>query len=196
MADRVVTVASGLMMPNGVAFRDGDLYVAEINRVLRFDDVESNLESFPEPVVLNDDYRPNGPTVGSTLGSVLTGSSTFRSARHVNICDRTGEDSRFGTILRMNPDGTGEIFARGIRNSVGFDWQPGTNELWSRTTGGTVSAMKRRPTRSTMLQKPVCISGTPSVTAATSRIQSSTTGLAMNSDRRRENLDHTSHRSA
>ena len=53
-ADQVFVLDSGLNMPNGVAFHDGDLYVAEINRVLRYDDIESHLDAPPEPVVLND----------------------------------------------------------------------------------------------------------------------------------------------
>ena len=53
-ADRVVTIASGLQMPNGVAFHDGALYVAEVSRVLRHDGIETRLDSPPEPVVLND----------------------------------------------------------------------------------------------------------------------------------------------
>src|SRR6266540_3921355 len=55
-ADEVITIASGLNMPNGVAFRDGSLYVAEVNRVLRFDDIESHLKSPPKPVVVNDSF--------------------------------------------------------------------------------------------------------------------------------------------
>ena len=53
-ADQVFVLDSDLNMPNGVAFHDGDLYVAEINRVLRYDDIESHLDAPPEPVVLND----------------------------------------------------------------------------------------------------------------------------------------------
>ena len=127
---------AGLTMPNGVAFRDGNLYVAEINRLLRFDDVESHLESPTEPVVLNDGLPTERPHGWKYLGFGPDGKLYVPVGAPCNICDRTGEDSRFGTILRMNPDGTGEeIFARGIRNSVGFDWQPGTDELWFTNNG-------------------------------------------------------------
>lgn len=136
IADRVVTIAGGLTMPNGVAFRDGDLYVAEINRVLRFDDVESHLESPPEPVVINDGLPTERSHGWKYLGFGPDGKLYVPIGAPCNICDRTGEDPRFGTIVRMNPDGTGEeIFARGIRNSVGFDWQPGTDELWFTNNG-------------------------------------------------------------
>lgn len=136
VADRVVTVARGLMMPNGVAFRDGNLYVAEINRILRFDGVESDLDSPPEPVVVNDGLPTERPHGWKYLGFGPDGKLYVPVGAPCNICDRTGEDPRFGTILRMNPDGTGEeIFAHGIRNSVGFDWQPGTDELWFTNNG-------------------------------------------------------------
>ena len=136
LVDQVVTITSGLMMPNGVAFRDGDLYVAEINRVLRFDGIEARLESPPEPVVLNDQLPTERSHGWKYLGFGPDGMLYVPVGAPCNICDRTGEDPRFGTILRMNPDGTNEeIFARGIRNSVGFDWQPGTDELWFTNNG-------------------------------------------------------------
>jgi glucose/arabinose dehydrogenase len=56
VADEVLTIASGLHMPNGVAFRKGALFVAEVSRVLRFDNIESNLGNPPEPVVVNSSF--------------------------------------------------------------------------------------------------------------------------------------------
>ena len=136
VADRVITIASGLMMPNGVVFRDEDLYVAEYNRVLRFDDIESRLESPPQPVVLNDGLPTERLHGWRYLGFGPDGKLYVPVGAPCNICDRTGEDVRFATILRMNPDGTGEeIFAHGVRNSVGFDWQPRTGELWFTNNG-------------------------------------------------------------
>jgi glucose/arabinose dehydrogenase len=55
-ADETVTLADGLNMPNGVAFRDGSLYVAEVNRILRYDQIEQNLRSVPKPVIVNDSF--------------------------------------------------------------------------------------------------------------------------------------------
>ncbi len=136
VADKVVTVASGLNMPSGVAFRDGALYVAEVNRVLRYDGIESRLDSPPEPVVLNDQLPTERAHGWKYIGFGPDGKLYVPVGAPCNICDRTGEDPRFGTILRMDPDGSGEeIFARGIRNSVGFDWQPGTGELWFTNNG-------------------------------------------------------------
>ena len=59
-ASEIFTLATGLNMPNGVAFRDGALYVAEVDRILRYDGVESRLESPPAPVVVTDKYPDEG----------------------------------------------------------------------------------------------------------------------------------------
>ena len=136
VADRVVTIASGLRMPNGVAFRDGDLYVAEVNRVLRFEGIESRLDDPPEPVVLNDGLPTERQHGWKFIAFGPDGKLYVPVGAPCNICDRTEEDPRFATILRMNPDGTDEeIFAHGIRNTVGFDWQPGTEEIWFTNNG-------------------------------------------------------------
>jgi glucose/arabinose dehydrogenase len=136
VADRVVTIASGLSMPNGVAFKDGDLYVAEVNRVIRFEGIESRLDSPPEPTVLNDRLPTERLHGWKYIRFGPDGKLYLPVGAPCNICDRTGEDPRFATILRMNPDGSDEeIFASGVRNSVGFDWQPGTNELWFTNNG-------------------------------------------------------------
>ena len=135
-ADRVVTVATGLMMPSGVAFRDGSLYVGAVSRVLRFDDIESHLDNPPEPVVITDGLPTDRPHGWKYLGFGPDGMLYMPVGGPCNVCDRTDEDPRYATILRMNPDGSGEeIFAHGIRNSVGFDWQPGTNDLWFTSNG-------------------------------------------------------------
>ena len=135
-ADRVVTIATDLRMPSGVAFRDGSLYVGAISQILRFDDIESHLDNPPEPVVINDGLPTDRSHGWKHLGFGPDGMLYAPVGGPCNVCDRTDEDPRYGTILRMNPDGSGEeIFAHGIRNSVGFDWQPRTNELWLTSNG-------------------------------------------------------------
>jgi glucose/arabinose dehydrogenase len=134
--DQVYTIASGLQMPSGIAFRDGALYVAEISRVLRYDGIESKLESPPEPVVVNGKLPTETHHGWKYLGFGPDGMLYVPVGAPCNVCDRTGEDERFGTITRMKPDGTGqEIFARGIRNTVGFAWHPQTKELWMTENG-------------------------------------------------------------
>ena len=133
--DQVYTIASGLTQPSGLAFRDGALYVAAISRVLRYDGIESKLESPPEPVVITDKLPTEAHHGWKYLGFGPDGLLYVPIGAPCNVCERT-DDERFATIARMKPDGTGfEIFARGIRNTVGFDWHPRTRELWMTENG-------------------------------------------------------------
>ena len=133
-ADEVITIARGLYMPNGVAFRDGALYVAEVNRVLRYDDIEVQLKHPPAPVVVNASF-PSGPRHGwKFIRFGPEGWLYVPVGAPCNVCE--SKDERYATIMRMQPDGSGlEVFARGIRNSVGFDWHPQTKELWFTDNG-------------------------------------------------------------
>lgn len=134
VADEVIVVDSGLNSPNGVAFRDGALYVAEISRILRYDDIETTMRSSPDPEVVNDTY----PTVAHHGWKFIRfgpdGKLYVPVGAPCNVCDE--EDDRFASITRMDPDGSGvEVFAHGVRNTVGFDWHPETGELWFTDNG-------------------------------------------------------------
>ncbi len=132
-ADEAYVIAAGLFMPNGVAFRDGSLYVAEVNRVLRFDGIESRLENPPIPVVVNDAFPSRSHHGWKFIRFGPDGMLYVPVGAPCNICDLRDP---FGAILRMRPDGSGlEVFARGVRNTVGFDWHPGTKELWFTDNG-------------------------------------------------------------
>jgi len=134
-ADQVLTIATGLTDPNGVAFRDGALYVAEVSRITRYDDIESKLENPPAPVVVNKDLPTESHHGQKFIRFGPDGMLYVPVGGPCNVCERT-DDPRFATILRMKPDGTGtEIFASGVRNSVGFDWHPQTRELWFTDNG-------------------------------------------------------------
>jgi len=134
-ADQVHTIATGLASPSGIAFRDGALYVAEISRVTRYDAIESHLESPPAPVVINDKLPTETHHGWKYLGFGPDGMLYVPIGAPCNVCERP-DDERFATITRMRADGTGqEIFARGIRNTVGFDWHPQTGELWLAENG-------------------------------------------------------------
>jgi glucose/arabinose dehydrogenase len=134
--EQVYTIATGLTMPSGIVFRDGALYVGAVSRVIRFDGIESKLESPPAPVVVNDKLPAETHHGWKYLGFGPDGLLYVPVGAPCNVCDRTAEDERFATITRMKPDGTGqEIFARGIRNTVGFDWHPKTRELWIAENG-------------------------------------------------------------
>ncbi|MFW5921110.1 MAG: PQQ-dependent sugar dehydrogenase [Polyangiales bacterium] len=133
-ADDVVVIADGLNMPNGVAWRDGSLWVAEIGRVLRFDGLEGSLDDPPEPEVVYDGLPKEGHHGWKFIRFGPDGKLYVPIGMPCNVCDP--EDERFGTITRMNPDGTEfEIFAEGVRNTVGFDWNPETDVLWFTDNG-------------------------------------------------------------
>jgi len=131
-ADEVIVLARNLFMPNGVAFRKGSLYVAEVNRVLRYDNIESNLHAPAAPVTVIDSlprdthhgwkYIRFGP---DDLLYIPVGAPC-------NYCER---DYPYASLLRMKPDGTGlELYAKGIRNTVGFDWDK-QKHLWFTDNG-------------------------------------------------------------
>lgn len=133
-ADRVLTIASGLNTPNGVAVRDGDLYVAQIDRILRFDDIEQNLASPPEPRVIYQNLPSDRHHGWKFIRFGPDGKLYVPIGAPCNVC-RT-DDLRYATITRLNPDGSGfEIYSAGIRNSVGFDWDPSTGSLWFTDNG-------------------------------------------------------------
>jgi glucose/arabinose dehydrogenase len=133
-ADEVITIAKGMNMPNGVAFRDGALYVAEVNRVLRFDDIENNLRNPGTPAIVNDSFPSDKSHGWKFIRFGPDGMLYVPVGAPCNICER--KDQRYAAIMRMYPDGTGlEVFAHGVRNSVGFDWHPKTNELWFTDNG-------------------------------------------------------------
>lgn len=128
-ADRVITIAEDLEMPNGVAFRDGSLYVAEVSRILRYDHIEERLENPPKPVVINDNYPTEGHHGWKYIDFGPDGKLYVPVGAPCNICE--SEDEIFASITRINPDGSGrEIVAHGVRNTVGFTWHPETGDLW------------------------------------------------------------------
>jgi glucose/arabinose dehydrogenase len=133
-ADDVITLAQGLHEPNGVAFRGGALYVAEVHRVLRFDDIESRLKNPPAPVVVNDQFPTDGHHGWKFIRFGPDDRLYVPVGAPCDICEPNPD--RYAVIMRLRPDGSGlETFARGIRNTVGFDWHPATNELWFTDNG-------------------------------------------------------------
>lgn len=131
-ADRTFIVARGLNVPNGVAFSNGHLYVAEINRILRYDNIESHLATPPKPVVVYDELPTEHHHGWKFIRFGPDGNLYVPIGAPCNICDEPG----YARITRMNPDGTRyEPFALGVRNTVGFDWHPDTGELWFTDNG-------------------------------------------------------------
>lgn len=134
VADRTYRIAEDLQMPSGVAFRDGSLYVAAVSRILRFDDIEARLDDPPEPVVIRDDLPTEQHHGWKFLAFGPDGMLYVPVGGPCNVCKES--DERFASILRMNPDGSDvRVFAHGVRNSVGMDWDPRTGELWFTDNG-------------------------------------------------------------
>lgn len=133
-ADSVSVIASGLTSPNGVAFRGTSLYVAEISRIVRFDRIEDRLDHPPAPVVVYDGLPTERHHSWKFIGFGPDGYLYVPVGAPCNNC--LSADARFASILRMNADGSSvEIYAQGVRNTVGFDWHPETKELWFTDNG-------------------------------------------------------------
>ena len=132
-ADEQYIIGGNLWAPNGVAFHDGALYVAEINRIIRYDDIESQLDNPPEPVVVRGDLPLEDHHGWKYLRIGPDNKLYVPQGVPCNVCET---DDPYGTIMRMNLDGSDlEIIARGVRNSVGFDWDPVTGDLWFTDNG-------------------------------------------------------------
>lgn len=132
--DRVHVVASGLDTPNGVAYQNGSLYIAEINRLLRIDGIDTRLESPPRPVVVTDKLPDREHHGWRYIRFGPDGWLYIPIGAPCNVCKR--DEDIFSSVSRIKPDGTGlEVFSRGVRNSLGFDWHPQTKELWFTENG-------------------------------------------------------------
>jgi glucose/arabinose dehydrogenase len=152
-ADKRFIIARGLNSPNGVAFRDGSLYVAEINRVLRYDDIEDRLVNPPQPVVVNDSFPENSHHGWKFIRFGPDGYLYVPVGAPCNICESA--DLRYASIMRMRPDGTGlEIFAHGVRNTVGFDWAPKTNIMFFTDNGRDWMGNNKPPDELNMAPQP------------------------------------------
>ena len=133
-ADQRFEIDRDLHMPNGVAFRDGALYVAAVRQVLRYDGVEQRLDNPPEPMMVRSDFPEDSWHGWRFIAFGPDGKLYMAIGAPCNSCQQ--EDERYATIVRMNPDGSAlEIVARGVRNSVGFDWHPLSGELWFTDNG-------------------------------------------------------------
>ncbi|MCJ8167268.1 sorbosone dehydrogenase family protein [Pontibacter sp. E15-1] len=133
-ADEVVVVASGLTMPNGVAVRNGSLYVAEVNRVIRFDNIEQTFRNQPKYEVVNDQFPSDTHHGWKYIAFGPDDKLYVPVGAPCNICK--SEKPIYATITRMNPDGSNmEIYAEGVRNTVGFDWHPETKDLYFTDNG-------------------------------------------------------------
>lgn len=131
-ADEKYIIARNLRMPNGIAYRNGDLYVAEIHRVLLFKDIDKNYQRTPRPDVIFADLPQHTHHGWRYIAFGPDGKLYIPIGAPCNICDEPG----YAVITRLNADGSGhEVYVRGVRNSVGFDWHPRSKQLWFTDNG-------------------------------------------------------------
>lgn len=133
-ADTIYTLLTGGNMPNGVAFYNGSLYIAEVNRILRFQDIENRLNKPGLPEVVYDQYPTDEHHGWKYIAFGPDGKLYVPVGAPCNVC--LSENPVYASLTRMNPDGSGmEVIQHGIRNTVGFDWHPVTGELWFTDNG-------------------------------------------------------------
>jgi glucose/arabinose dehydrogenase len=132
-AEEVQTLTSGHADPVGLDLHDGDLYFSSYNKIWRIDDVENNIYRTPDPVLVTDSLPEDRHHGWKFIRFGPDGLLYVPQGAPCNICD---PGDPYANIMRMNPDGSGlTIVARGIRNTVGFDWHPVTGELWFTDNG-------------------------------------------------------------
>jgi glucose/arabinose dehydrogenase len=134
IAETRYTIADNLSMPNGVAYKDGSLYVAEINRIIRFDQIIKNLTAPPKPVVVYDRFPSDKHHGWKYLRFGPDNKLYTAVGAPCNICNP--DKPIYTSLVRLDRSGGQfEMLARGIRNTVGFDWQPGTDALFFTDNG-------------------------------------------------------------
>jgi glucose/arabinose dehydrogenase len=151
-ATQVMTIASGLNMPNGVAVRDGALYVAEVDGIWRYDAIEKNLAAPGVPALVYGKYPSDRHHGWKFIRFGPDGWLYVPVGAPCNICEKPDP---YASITRLKPDGSAmEVFARGVRNSVGFDWHPATKELWFTDNGRDMMGDDIPPDRLNHAPKP------------------------------------------
>jgi glucose/arabinose dehydrogenase len=129
----VKVIASGLYRPNGVAFHDGTLYIAELSQISKIDKIEDNLDNPPKPTVIYDNL-PKDEAHGWKFIGIGPDDKLYIPVGQPG--NNVLHDDAHGQIRRINLDGSGaEVVALGVRNSVGFDWHPETKQLYFTDNG-------------------------------------------------------------
>jgi len=131
-AETKFVIAKDLRMPSGLVFHEGDLYVGAVSKILKFPEVEKNLVSPPEPVVVSDKFPDDGHHGWKYLGLGPDNKLYVPVGAPCNVCDEEG----YAEIKTMNLDGSEiETYAQGVRNTVGIAWHPESKELWFTDNG-------------------------------------------------------------
>ena len=164
-AGKVRIVASGLRQPNGVAFKDGALWIAAVDKVFKLPGIEDRLADPPQPQLVTAELPGDEPHGWRYARFGPDGRLYIAVGAPCNVCERPDP---YATILRMDAAGGYEVFARGIRNSVGFAWRPSTGVLWFTNNGRDwmgdnepPDSLNRAPAPGLNFGFPYCHSGTP-----------------------------------
>ncbi|MCC6797889.1 MAG: sorbosone dehydrogenase family protein [Candidatus Hydrogenedentes bacterium] len=151
-AEEVHVIAKGLTNPNGVAYRDGALYVAAVNQILRFDNIDTTYMNSPTPVLVTDKYPSDATHGWRYIAFGPDGKLYVPVGSPVNVGEPPTD--HHACITTINADGTGmEVFAKGVRNTVGFDWHPKTKELWFTENGRDLLGPDSPPDELNRVQK-------------------------------------------
>jgi glucose/arabinose dehydrogenase len=152
-AGQPIAIAKDLNMPVGVAFRAGDLYISAVNRILRLRDIESRVKNPPPADVLTDLYPKETHHGWKFIAFGPDGRLYVPVGAPCNICEP--DPARYAVITRLDV-GTGKIetIARGVRNTVGFDWHPLSGELWFTDNGRDWLGDNEPPDELNRLEKP------------------------------------------
>ncbi|MDH3978842.1 MAG: PQQ-dependent sugar dehydrogenase, partial [Gammaproteobacteria bacterium] len=149
---QLLVIAEGLEIPNGIAFYKGALYVAEAKRIIRFNDIEKNLASPGPPEVIVADLPYKARSHSWKYLAVGPDQKLYVAyGAPCNVCDAP----ELSVIVRMNTDGSDqEVFAEGVRNSVGFDWDPATGYFWFSDNGRDMLGDELPPGELNRAEKP------------------------------------------
>jgi glucose/arabinose dehydrogenase len=130
---QVKVIASGLYRPNGVAFKDGTLYIAELSKVSKIEKIDDAIDNPPKPVVIYDNL-PKDEAHGWKFIAIGPDNKLYVPVGQPG--NNVLHDDAHGQIRRINLDGSGaEVYALGVRNTVGFDWNPETKQLYFTDNG-------------------------------------------------------------
>jgi glucose/arabinose dehydrogenase len=136
--DKVYTVASGLNLPSGIAYRNGSLYIGAISKILRLDGIDGKLANPPALKTVTEAFPKEEHHGWKFIAFGPDGKLYVPVGAPCNLCEE--DNPIFASLTRLTIDGAGkasapDIVERGIRNTVGFDWHPQTHELWFTDNG-------------------------------------------------------------